>query len=262
MADIDVTHLTSKTEQDSGTGVVDVLMESIKLHLKEQYEEDRIIGPEFAQVFLGSLQSIIQQSIAFVLQEQEAGKKVDLIDQQILSEQENVDLIRAKTAQAYAEVAYLEGKNTRENLLNNKQLLKLQAEIDLLVAQRTQVETATEAEGFMAQAKLEKELGFAVTQDAVNNWQIDNIASGTGGNIDRKNDLMEAQTLGFSTDTKQKVLKQMFENYAVNLSIAGVGNIPEAAQDAAIDALAQNILDDVGATNIINLTGDTDPPAL
>ena len=68
MADIDVTHLTSKTETDIGTGVVDVLMNTIKLHLDEEYQENRIIGPEFSQVFLGSLQTIIQQSIVFVLQ--------------------------------------------------------------------------------------------------------------------------------------------------------------------------------------------------
>lgn len=72
--------------------------------------------------------------------------------------------------------------------------------------------------------------------------------------------LVEAQTLGFASDTKQKILKQMHDGYAVNLSIAGVGNVPEADQDAAIDDLTQELLIDVGSSVVI-ATGEVSPPA-
>ena len=62
-----------------------------------------------------------------------------------------------------------------------------------------------------------------------------------------KESLINAQTLGFASDTKQKILKQMLDGFAAVLSIAGTGNVPETNQDAAIDQLAQEMLDDLGS---------------
>jgi hypothetical protein len=74
----------------------------------------------------------------------------------------------------------------------------------------------------------------------------------TGGLLLSKDLLVQAQTLGFASDTKQKILKQMFEGYAVTLSIAGVATVPDAATEPAIDALVQEILTDVGSTATVN----------
>jgi hypothetical protein len=60
-----------------------------------------------------------------------------------------------------------------------------------------------------------------------------------------KDGLIQAQTLGFASDTKQKLLKQMQDGFAVSLSIAGRGNVPEANQDGAIDDLVQELLLDI-----------------
>jgi hypothetical protein len=64
--------------------------------------------------------------------------------------------------------------------------------------------------------------------------------------------LIKAQTLGFASDTKQKVLKQMFEAYAVTLSISSGGTTPGAAKEPAIDALVHEILQDIGGTSTVN----------
>ena len=73
----------------------------------------------------------------------------------------------------------------------------------------------------------------------------------TGGILGAKQDLIAAQTLGFASDTKQKVLKQMLEGYAVTLSIAGSATAPDATKEPQIDALVDEILTDVGsAVNI------------
>lgn len=77
--------------------------------------------------------------------------------------------------------------------------------------------------------------------------------------LQSKDLLIEAQTLGFASDTKQKILKQMHDGYAVNLSIAGVGNVPEANQDKAIDELVQELLIDVGSEIIIAGETTVDP---
>lgn len=63
--------------------------------------------------------------------------------------------------------------------------------------------------------------------------------------------LTDAQTLKFASQVKEKVLKIMHEGYAVNLSVAGVGNIPETDQDDAIDDLTQELLIDISSDVII-----------
>jgi len=62
-----------------------------------------------------------------------------------------------------------------------------------------------------------------------------------------KQDLIAAQTLGFVSDTKQKVLKQMLEGYAVTLSIAGTATAPDCTKEPQIDALCGELLTDVGS---------------
>lgn len=71
-------------------------------------------------------------------------------------------------------------------------------------------------------------------------------------NAGYKGSLIQAQTLGFASDTKQKVLKQLLDGYAVTLSISGLATTPHAAREPAIDALVFEILNDIGSTAMTN----------
>ena len=62
---IEFTEVT--TGNIDGAGVLDQLMRISKLHIKEEYENGRITGGEYAEVYLGIMQVNIQQSIDFVL---------------------------------------------------------------------------------------------------------------------------------------------------------------------------------------------------
>ena len=62
---IEFTEVT--TGSIDGAGVLDQLMRVSKLHIKEEYENGRITGGEYAEVYLGIMQVNIQQSIDFVL---------------------------------------------------------------------------------------------------------------------------------------------------------------------------------------------------
>lgn len=157
MADITLAQLTNATTAIDGDGVFDTLMQAVTLHIERQYDEGRITGVDFATVYLGSIQSVISESIKFLLGEQAADKQADLVD----------------------------------------------AKIELTNSQNE-------------------------TEEA-------------------KKLLIEAQTLGFQSDTKQKILKQMLDAFAVNLTIAGDAAIPDSALKTSIDPLAQEILNDVGS---------------
>ena len=61
----DVAQLT--TQSIDGTGVFDIFMKTVKMHLIEEYDQGRIHGAQYAEVYLGALQSVMQQSISFLM---------------------------------------------------------------------------------------------------------------------------------------------------------------------------------------------------
>jgi len=75
-----------------GTGVFDVLMKTVKLHLTEEYDAGRVSGVEYTQVYLGALTAVLQQSVTYLLNHQSEEKinaEVGLIRQQTITELAN-----------------------------------------------------------------------------------------------------------------------------------------------------------------------------
>lgn len=78
----------------TGTGVFDVMMRSAKLHLKEEYDSRRITGKEYAQVYLGMITAVMQQSVAFILQQEQLAKtraEIALLRQKTVTELAQTD---------------------------------------------------------------------------------------------------------------------------------------------------------------------------
>jgi hypothetical protein len=66
MADIQLDSITNA----AGTGVFDKLMEAVNTQIESQYLNNRITGSDYANVYLGGMQAVLQQSMQFALQEQ------------------------------------------------------------------------------------------------------------------------------------------------------------------------------------------------
>ena len=69
---IKVTNITNGTlvnNQWVGTGVFDVLMNAVNSNIESQYQSGRLTSTEYATVYLGSMQSVIQQSVQYTLSE-------------------------------------------------------------------------------------------------------------------------------------------------------------------------------------------------
>ena len=82
---VDIADFTTAVETDSdvtGTGVFDVMMNSIRANVYEEYREGRITGAEYAQVYLSAMNSAADRALSFVLQQH----KVDLEAQKIVAE--------------------------------------------------------------------------------------------------------------------------------------------------------------------------------
>ena len=87
----DLTNSTAVTEGVSdGTGVFDKLMNSVNLYLTDQEESGKIKGTDYANVLLGSIQAVLQQSIQFTLQEKLTEAQIDGLLQDNLLKVEQV----------------------------------------------------------------------------------------------------------------------------------------------------------------------------
>ena len=76
MTDIVITDIT--TGIIDGTGIFDKLMASVKAHIHDEYDNGRIKGPEYSQVYLGAIQAVLNQSVQYTLQEKQLEAQIDL----------------------------------------------------------------------------------------------------------------------------------------------------------------------------------------
>ena len=92
---IDVPDVSLLTTRDlKGTGVFDVLMDTVRMHLQAEWDAGRITGEQYSQVYVSALSAVLQQSTTYILNHKTA-KKIDadigLTRQKIVTELTNTD---------------------------------------------------------------------------------------------------------------------------------------------------------------------------
>lgn len=229
IAPIPVSALTEGTLE--GTGIFDVLMRITKVHLEAEYVKNRIKGPEYSTVYLGSLESVMRNSMDFLLQRQKAALEAELMAQQVLVAQAEVqkmaaevDLAKEKVllakveleimnlnkAKIPAEIAHLDAQTAlvgqqKDNAVLEGTVLvaqecKLRAEYDVLMASKDK--TAAENALLVQKAATERAqtIAYGVDEDSV---------------IGKQKALYQAQTNGFTRDAEQKAAKLMVDSWNV-----------------------------------------------
>ena len=101
-----------------GTGVFDKLMHAINGNILVQYDSGRIKGPEYANVYLGSMQTAIMEAMKFLLTKEQIDKDLELKSAQI--------------AAIATENSIKNAQSTKDLLLKDKELLVKQAQINKL----------------------------------------------------------------------------------------------------------------------------------
>jgi len=125
--------LTSITELTEGTltgnGAFDKLMAAGRVHLDAEYKLQRLRGPEYAQVYVGMIESAMQGGMNWIIQ----GARIDL-ERELLAQQVEM----AKIQKLIADVQLLKVGVELEML--NLQKPKIIAEVALIQAQVVQIE--------------------------------------------------------------------------------------------------------------------------
>lgn len=124
--DIVVSDLTNSTGVTNGvadgTGVFDKLMNTVNSYLDDQYTRGRLKGTDYANVLLGSIQSVVAQSMQYLLQEQLTEAQVDDVRKGIELKEKQLEI---------AEIDRLTKLYEKDSILP-EQLAKLSAETTLI----------------------------------------------------------------------------------------------------------------------------------
>jgi hypothetical protein len=218
----------------AGTGTFDVMMRSVKSHIKEEYNQGRIKGPEYSTVYLGALNSVMQTSLQFLLSRDKltlenaqlelANIKISkenlLLDEQIkilyaeyFKVSKETDLIVKQIEQLTATIAVANA----EELKINADKLRIDAQTTLF---GTQFDNAASERALIAEQICKLKAEFSVLEQQVMKVtaekellaqkkatelaQIDGSSITTNSVIGKQNSLFAAQTKGFEQNASQK----------------------------------------------------------
>lgn len=124
-----ITDLTLKTLD--GTGVLDQMLATMRVHLAEQFDKERIQGTEYAEVYLGAFQSTLAAAIQFLLARRKLGLDLKLQEAQISLTTTQEDQIRAEMQKIPYEIQALQ----KQLELADKQIAQADKQLELTEAQ-------------------------------------------------------------------------------------------------------------------------------
>jgi hypothetical protein len=214
----------------------------------------RIKGSDYATVYLGALQAVLQQSIAFVLSEQKAEKEVDLLtsqnleviagtarennkstsqialaDQQRLSEVQNTRLIDANA----------DAKEYEVSQLLPEQKIKIQEEVDLLQSQDLEIIAGTSRQNNAVTEQIAASKANTAIKQAQNTAQVA---------------LINRQKDGFDEKYKQDVFSILMGLRTTGLTQDHPGlNNDGGLPGTSANALANALITDAGIAGVANV---------
>lgn len=146
---IDVRTLT--TGEKAGSGIFDELMRTVHDHLANEYQAQRITGSNYADVYLGNMQSVLQVAAQYALTSQLNNKQLAILDEQINQSQQQTELLTLQKAQL--QLAIDTAQYQLDNLLPAQlaqltaQTQQVQEQTNLILNQSTQITAQTSLVG-------------------------------------------------------------------------------------------------------------------
>ena len=200
-------------------GLVDQLMATVNHHLDEQYRKGRLTGSDFAQVYVGSLQSVMQYSTQYLL-------GTLLIDEQKAKSLAEIALLVKQGRQADVQIEMIELQK-QELRYRIEQLLPLEKQqLELQNAKLVQEALLVAAQVSLTDAqklKIDKEIEFLTAKILTENANTQSGIATADSLIGRQMSLLLAQKLGFAGDIQVKAAKVHADYDAV---FQGVQEVP------------------------------------
>lgn len=267
------------TARLDGNGVFDTLMRAFKTHLDEQWGQNRIRGAEYAQVYLGGVQQILQTAMAFTMGQQEQNLKNQLASEQIALAKLQQAQVQAQTALVQQQKANLvdelqtatkqrailddnlltaaKGRDKiDQDILNEKEQLKLitaqtaqsgsqkalldQQKANLVDELQTALKNRASLDAQIALYNQKVVTERAQTQDGV-----------TGGDsvVGKQKALYAAQTAGFQRDAEQKAAQILVDTWKVRRT-TDEGTVADGVNALSDDVIGKTVLNMLRNVNV------------
>lgn len=210
MADYVIQPITNEdltTKVVDGTGIFDELMTAANAHLTYQWEQDRITGSSYAEVYLGQLTAVLGQAVLFLTERDKTYLNNLLVQSQI------------KLAEKQVELA------DKELLVKDKEMQLLDKQI-----------AVQEATADLTRQKIKTEM--AQISDSVDGVSVTGIL---GAQIA----LYKQQRDGFLRDAEQKALKIVADTWITRKTVDDGTPLPTGFDTAAVDAFTRKVADGV-----------------
>lgn len=129
-----------------GTGAFDTLMRAMVGHLEKEFQENRLRGADYANVYLNAMTPVLQNAVVFLLQKDEAANKASLVDAQVRLTEVQILLAEAELARELINKELVQAqvdKLKAETLNVQQQLNNLKSEDIILVKQALKLDADT-----------------------------------------------------------------------------------------------------------------------
>ncbi len=227
-----------------GEGLFDQLMLAVEKQLDKQYDAQRIRGTDYANVLVGSINSVLGNTTQYLLGQllvEEQRAKIVAETNLLLKGEDKIDveiellgLEKAKLKYEIEEILPLQKSKLQTEIdVLNAQILKITEEITQMQAQQ--------ALWVKQGLKIDKEVVFLSTKIRTEDANTVGGVAQMGSLINDQQRLLRAQKLGFSGDLQVKVGKLHADYDAVYQSVQestspGSASLGTNAQQAADSA--------------------------
>ena len=204
-----------------GTGVFDKFLTLHRLHLTREFEEARIQGKEYSEVYTKTYIAHLEQAIQFLLAKEKQAYELNLLEAQD-------EKVKADAANAKKQLEILQWELTNklpmELALVTAQVDKMKADTDLAKEQLKLAEkelvlkdkelTLKDKEIAIAEKQLELARQKVITETA----QTDPSVVKPGSVIDMNNKALQSQIDGVKRDSEQKALQLIIQTWVTRMN--------------------------------------------
>lgn len=269
MSNLDLDKLTRGSIE--GQGTFDTLMRAVSSHLASQFDGGKITGSDYANVYLNTISTTLNQSVQFLLGAEQLKYQVLLLQAQIEATKTNTDLIKAQIRKMDADtnvsVKQLDVMDKEisqlmaNTLLTNKQIENVTKDIQVKTAQINQAEAQTslvqqQRENAVKENTVITNQGTKVaaetllleqkkvTEEAQTQGNKDTVHGLLGSNML----LLHKQAEGFDRNAEQKLAKMLIDTWTVRQSTDGALVNTNGLADSEINKVLNKAKEGIGVT--------------
>lgn len=282
---LDIAKLTECTLE--GSGVLDKLLHTARVHLQDEFQQGRITGKEYSNAYIAIYDRMVQSAIAYALAAEKAPYEIAQLEAQtsLLEEQRKqveeetryrlpaeIQQIQAQTALTAQQKTNLEAEalnipkqgellnaqvvaTLREGELREKQILLAEKDIllrdkELSIKEQQLLLAAKELLLKAEEIEVAKSQGKLYAQKVITEKaQVDSSVVGAGSVIDTNNKLLNAQANAYEKEQVIKAVKLAMDTFITGYTNGDRwGNTANLQNDNTLGILMERMGATIGVT--------------